>query len=156
MAISPTLKEFLDEKHIHYDLIHHPYTENSMETAEAAHVPGDQLAKSVLLKDDQDYLLAVVPSTYMVQVSDLDNQLHRRLDLVTETELADIFTDCELGAIPPIGEAYYIDTIVDERLLHEEHIYIEAGDHTNLLHLDGKNFKKLTSNSKSSAFCRHV
>lgn len=156
MSISPTLKEFLDENHIRYDLVHHPYTEGSMETAEAAHVPGDQLAKSVLLKDEQDYLLAVIPSTYRVQLSDLDNQLHRRLGLVSESELADIFIDCELGAIPPIGEAYFIDTIVDGRLMQENDIYIEAGDHANLVHLDGENFKKLTRNTQLSEFCRHI
>ena len=156
MTMSPTLREFLDENRIQYDLIQHRYSEGSMETAQAAHIPGDKLAKSVELKDDLDYLMAVVPSTYRVQISDLDNQLHRRLGLVSETELADIFVDCELGAIPPIGEAYYIDTIVDERLIHQDDVYIEAGDHSSLVHLDRDNFKKLVHNTKTSEFCRHI
>jgi Ala-tRNA(Pro) deacylase len=127
-----------------------------METAQAAHVPGDKLVKSVILKDDKDYLMAVVPSTYHVQISDLSNQLHRHFDLVSEAELADIFIDCELGAIPPIGQAYFIDTLVDKKLMDHPDVYIEAGDHTNLVHLDNENFKKLVRNSAYSEFTTHL
>lgn len=156
MSMAPTLKEYLDEKHIHYDLIQHAYTEGSMATAEAAHIPGDQLVKSVLLKDDLDYLMAVVPSTYKIQLSELENQLDRHLDFVSEAELADIFVDCELGAIPPIGEAYYIDSIIDKKLMEQKDVYLEAGDHTNLVHLNTEDFQKLTKYSKCSEFTTHV
>jgi Ala-tRNA(Pro) deacylase len=127
-----------------------------METAEIAHIPGDKLVKSVLLKDDQEYLMAVVPSTYHVQLSDLASRFHRHLELVPETELVSIFTDCETGAIPPIGQAYAIDMVVDEKLLDCEDLYIEAGDHQSLVHLQHEDFLRLIQNSPHADFTRHI
>ena len=156
MAIAITLEEYLEELGISYDMVTHAHTDTSMETAQAAHIPGDNLVKSVLLKDDQDYVMAIVPSTYHVQLSDLASKFHRHLELVSEAELASIFTDCEIGAIPPIGHAYAIDMIIDNKLLGCDDLYIEAGDHENLVHIKNEDFKQLISNSPRSDFTRHV
>ena len=156
MGMAITLQEYLDELGISYDLVTHAPTDTSLETAQAAHVPGDNLVKSVLLKDDMDYLMAVVPSTYHVQLSDLSSEFHRNLELVSEAELASIFTDCEVGAIPPIGDAYAIDMIVDNKLLNRDDLYIEAGDHENLVHIKNVDFKHLIRNSPCSDFTRHI
>lgn len=156
MAIAITLQEYLEELGISYDLVTHTPTDTSMETAQAAHVPGDNVVKSVLLKDDQDYVMAVVPSTYHVQLSDLASKFHRHLELVPEAELASIFTDCEIGAIPPIGDAYAIDMIVDNKLLNRDDLYIEAGDHENLVHIKNVDFRHLIRNAPCSDFTRHV
>jgi len=156
MAIALKLQEYLTELGISYDVVSHSVTGSSMETAQVAHVPGDKLVKSVLLKDDRDYVMAVVPSTYHVQLSDLASRLHRHLQLVPESELESIFNDCEVGAIPPIGQAYAIDMIVDDKLLECEDLYIEAGDHKNLVHLRLDDFKRLVRNSPHADFTRHV
>jgi Ala-tRNA(Pro) deacylase len=156
MAIAMSLQEYLDDLGISYDVVSHKPTGSSMETAEVARIPGDKLVKSVLLKDDQEYLLAVVPSTYHVQLSDLASRFHRHLELVPETELASIFTDCETGAIPPIGQAYAIDMVVDDKLLDCEDLYIEAGDHQSLVHLQLEDFLRLIQNSPHADFTRHV
>ena len=156
MAIAITLQEYLEELGISYDVVTHTPTDTSMETAQAAHVPGDNVVKSVLLKDDQDYVMAIVPSTYHVQLSDLASKFHRHLELVPEAELASIFTDCEIGAIPPIGEAYAIDMIVDNKLLNRDDLYIEAGDHEHLVHIKNDDFRQLMRNSTCSDFTRHV
>lgn len=156
MAMAITLREYLDELGIKYDIVNHTHTETSMETAAAAHVPGDKLVKSVVLKDDQDYLMAIVPSTYHVQLSDLPSIFSRHLELVPEDEIAAIFTDCDVGAIPPIGHAYAIDMIVDDKLLKCDDVYLEAGDHENLVHINNRDFRKLVSNSPSGDFTRHI
>ena len=156
MAIAMSLRDYLDELGISYDVVTHETTGSSMETAQAAHVPGDKLVKSVLLKDDQEYLLAVVPSTCHVQLSDLASRFDRHLELVPEAELASIFTDCETGAIPPVGQAYAIEMVIDNRLLDCEDLYIEAGDHQSLVHLQHDDFVRLVQNSPHADFTRHV
>ena len=87
---------------------------------------------------------------------DLASRLHRHLELVPEAELASIFTDCEVGAIPPIGQAYAIDMIVDNKLLDCEDLYLEAGDHRSLVHLRSDEFKRLIQNAPHASFTRHV
>lgn len=156
MAIALTLQEYLKECDIDYDVVEHDPTMSSIDAAEAAHIPGDQLAKSVILKDDQDYLMAVVPSTCHVKLHHLERELDRNLGLVDEEELSTIFNDCEVGAIPPIGQAYFIDMIVDKSLMDKGDIYFEAGDHKSLVHMSGDSFKKLIRDSKTSDFTTNI
>ena len=108
MAISRSLKNYLEEQGVQYDVVRHVHTESSMHTAAAAHVPGDRLAKSVLVVDEEGCLLVVVPSSHRVQLGELDRQLERNLGLATEDELRELFKDCKIGAIPPVGAAYGI------------------------------------------------
>lgn len=153
MAMAMTLQEYLMNSEIDYEILKHSYTEASMETAECAHIPGKQLAKSVMLEDENGrYLLAVIPSSYHIDLGKLHRQFQVRVGLATEQELAEIFDDCELGAIPPIGDAYGVDVIMDDSLEECTDIYFEAGDHTSLVHLSGENFKQLMNQARHARF----
>ena len=143
MAIAKRLSWYLNNHDVAYEVIPHPRTESSQETARAAHVDEDHLAKCVLLEDERGYLLAVLPTSRRVALDDLREHFGRRLELATEPELADIFDDCELGAVPPVGRAYGIPTVVDESLLHLEDVYFEAGEHEDLVHMKGTEFARL-------------
>ena len=156
MAISITLKEYLDEKGVDYEVLKHPYTYSSMDTAASAHVPGSKLAKSVVLEDSKGFLMAIVPTTHHVEIDQLSYQLNRPLELATEHELSELFTDCDVGAIPPIGEAYGMDMLVDESLTQSSDVYFEAGDHTCLVHVSGDDFKELMRNAEIGAISRHT
>lgn len=156
MAMAITLRDFLDHAGIEYDLVEHLYSSNSMQSAETAHVPGDRLAKSVLLEDEHGYLLAVIPATHRVDLGDLHRRLNRMVGLATERELIDIFPDCEEGAVPPLGKAYGVDVIVDESLAWQPEIYFEAGDHTDLVHLSGEAFQELLGDAEQGQFSRHL
>jgi len=155
MAMAITLQRYLDGQEIHYDIVKHAPTNTSMETAEAAHIPGDKLVKTVLLKDEKGYLMAVIPSTYHVQLSDLPSMFNRRMELVPEKEIANIFTDCEVGAIPPLGHAYAMNMIVDNKLINHGDMYIETGDHESLAHISSGDFSKLVTHTQCGNFTRH-
>jgi len=156
MAVAATLREYLNRWGVEYEVVPHAHTSSSLETAEAAHVPGDKLAKCVVTEDYRGYLVVVVPASHEVEFSRLDEQLDRRLELAAEEELADIFTDCELGAIPPLGEAYGVDVAVDHRLAECDDIYFEAGDHAELLHLRGEDFRDLMAGAEHGNYSRHL
>lgn len=156
MGIAITLQEHLDERGIDYELVRHPPSYSSMQTAALAHVPGHQLAKSVLLEDEDGYLMVVVPSTHRVRLGLLHKQLERPLGLATEPELGDLFPDCETGAIPPVGEAYGIPTLLDDSLRGCSDIYFEAGDHSELVHLSGREFQRMMEDVPHGRFSRHI
>ena len=143
MSIAMTVSDYLAEHDVAYDVLTHPHTATSGETAEVSHVPGTRLAKSVILGDDVGYLMVVLPSNRQVDLGELHRQLNRNLGLVTESELGRLFTDCETGALPAMGPAYGLETVVDDLLAEQPDIYFEAGDHEQLIHVSAEAFQML-------------
>jgi len=145
MAIAETIQRFLEQQSVEYDLVPHPHTGSSHETAEAAHVDEDHIAKAVIVKDEAGYAMVVVPASNWVEVGHLRKELNRDFHLATEAELAKLFNDCEAGAAPPLGIAYGIETFLDEALTSLANVYFEAGDHELLVHTTGEGFRTLLS-----------
>jgi len=146
------VKWFLDSQHANYEVRTHRHTSSSAETAAAAQVPADQFAKCVLLEDERGYVIAVLPSSRRIQLKLLREQLHRKLTLATEEEFGQLFPDCEVGAIPPLGAAYGVPTLIDDTLLHQGHVYFEAGDHEALICMGGAQFLNLLASSRHGNF----
>ncbi len=146
MTIASTVSRFLTEAHAEYDIVNHTHTESAAQSALAANVPLNQVAKAIVLKDRMGkYVMAVVPAHNKLRVRWLSEVVSRDLQLVSEVELKDIFQDCELGAVPALGQAYGIDMIWDDELLACDDIYIESGDHEQLLHMSREQFAALMS-----------
>jgi Ala-tRNA(Pro) deacylase len=143
MGVAATLQDYLESRKVAYEVIEHPYSNSSMRTAEAAHIPGDQVAKSILLGDDSSYLLAVIPATHRLELDRLNQVLARSLEMIDEEEIASTFSDCKTGAIPVVGEAYGVDAVLDAALSHEPDVYFESGDHEHLIHMRGEDFRIL-------------
>jgi Ala-tRNA(Pro) deacylase len=154
--MSPSLQRHLEQRGAAYDLVPHPHTETSMDTAAAAHVPGDGLAKAVTLKDGDRSLLMVVPSDYHVHLGRLHHALGREVGLATEAELAEIFPDCDVGAVPPVGAAFGLDTLVDRRMLEQPEVWFESGDHETLVHVSGDTFRSLLAEARRVDVAEHV
>ena len=155
MNIAPTLVKQLAKYGINYNTIHHSYSNSSLHAAHSANIPVQKMVKTVVLEDDQGYVMALVQADHYVKINELNMLLNRRMGLATETELASLFTDCEPGAIPPIGDAYGMTTIVDKNLDDCNDVYIEAGNHTDLLHLSGSAFRQLVEHSRHASICVH-
>lgn len=145
MTISPTLQTHLDRNHIEYDLIPHPPTTSSGSTAEACHISGRCVVKGVVLRrDDGGYVMAALPASHHIKLDDLEMQFGENFDFATEDELAELFPDCALGAIPPVGECYGLDLIADDSVHEPPEVYFEGGDHATLVHMTQAQFEKLT------------
>jgi Ala-tRNA(Pro) deacylase len=143
MAIAQTLKSYLDSHGIHFAMVEHVHTESAIDSAKSAHVPAHQLAKAVVLKDDDGYIVSVLPSSNRLNLGWVNEELQREFRLATEPELKSLFKDCATGAIPALSEAYGLEVIWDDQLKHASDIYIEAGDHEHLIHLKGTDFRQL-------------
>jgi Ala-tRNA(Pro) deacylase len=156
MSMSATLQDCLRSKGSQYEIVHHPYSHSSIETAAAARIPGDRLAKTVLLEDEHGYVAAVLPSTYAVRLSELWAQTGRHLVLAKEVELRKLFKDCDAGALPPVCTAYGMYTYLDESLAHQPDVYFEAGDHEALIHMGTKQFLDLMDRAERARFARRM
>jgi Ala-tRNA(Pro) deacylase len=149
MAIAMTLKQYLDDHHAKYDVMPHNPTTTMSRTAEACHVPGDRMAKAVILRDEDGYLMAVVPATHHLRLGAVKALLGRAIGLAGEDDAMTRFADCENGAFPPLGAAYGMEAVFDDSLLDGPEVYLEAGDHNHVVHMDGREFGRLTVS------CRH-
>jgi Ala-tRNA(Pro) deacylase len=156
MSMSATLQDCLRSKGSQYEIVHHPYSHSSIETAAAARIPGDRLAKTVLLEDEHGYVAAVLPSTYAVRLSELWAQTGRHLVLAKEVELRKLFKDCDAGALPPVCTAYGMYTYLDESLAQQPDVYFEAGDHEALIHMGTKQFLSLMDRAERARFARRM
>lgn len=154
MTIAPTLRKYLDQN-VAYDVIWHEPTMTSMRTAEASHVSGERLAKAVVLRRDGGYMLAVLPASHHIRLRDLEKQLGEHVDLAEEGELDALFRDCAHGAIPPVGDCYALDVIVDDSIAEEPEVYLEGGDHATLIHLSHEQFARLIADARRGHFSVH-
>ena len=155
MNIAPTLAKRLASLNISYDVIHHDYSVSNSKSARSAHIPTSKMVKPVIFEDFKGYVMALVPADQKVQVKQLNTITNRRMKLSSEAEIDKLFSDCELGAIPPVGDAYGITTIVDTQLSYCNNVYIESGTHTELLHLSGRSFKRLMAKAFHAPICPH-
>ena len=143
MGIALSLKQYLDGRGVPYEVMTHERTFRSSATAHASSISEDNLAKGVLMRRDDGYILAIVPASCHVQIEALSNCLQQPIDLASETEASMIFGDCELGCIPPVAGAYGLTAVMDDSLEGFNDIYFEGGDHRSLVHLTGRDFHRL-------------
>lgn len=143
MAIARRLRWYLEQSGLPYDVLPHAHTASSLETAHVAHLEPQKLVKPVLLEDERGYVMAVVPATSRVDLARLSEQMHRELELASEREIADLFADCDRGALPPLGTPYRIPTVYDDTIADLPDVFFEAGDHEDVVHMRAADFLHL-------------
>jgi Ala-tRNA(Pro) deacylase len=155
MPIASSLEKYLAEKSAEYEVVTHTPTVSASRTAQVSHVSGDRIAKAVVLKSDDGYLLAVLPASHHIQLGELQRWLNRPIGLATEDESAALFSDCQLGAFPATGGAYGLEVVMDDALSAQPDIYFEGGDHSSLVHVSAEQFKELMTGAKEGRFSHH-
>ena len=155
MTISQTLYKHLTRLDADYQVMPHPQTFSSSQTAQISHISGHCLAKGVVVKDDQGYLVAVLPAANHIWFDELNALTLRRLNLAEEEEASQLFADCETGAFPVLGEAYGLEVVLDDSLMDQPDIYFEAGDHASLLHMSGRQFDRVMEHALHGRFSHH-
>jgi Ala-tRNA(Pro) deacylase len=138
------LKEFLDQSGVKYISISHSPAFTAQEIAASAHIPGKELAKTVMVKLDGSMAMAVLPASYFVDLERLAKVAGAtRAELAPENEFKDLFPECEPGAMPPFGNLYEMQVFVSQSLAEDKEIAFNAGSHTELLKLAYEDFERL-------------
>ncbi len=138
------LKDFLDKEHIKYVTIEHSPAYTAQEIAAEAHIPGKELAKTVVIKIDGEMAMVVTPASERIELDHLRESLGAsEVGLATENEFKDSFPDCETGAMPPFGNLYGMKVFVSQTLREDEQIAFNAGTHSELVRLAYTEFERL-------------
>jgi Ala-tRNA(Pro) deacylase len=112
--------EFLRSRRVWFEELLHPPASSATKHAHHMHVPGRLVAKTVLVKADGRFVLAVLPCTSRIELAAMAAALGlpaSEVRLATTEELLGIFTDCEPGVVPPFGRLYGLRTVFDVSLL---------------------------------------
>jgi len=138
------LTQFLDNHNTRYVVVIHSPAYTAQEIAARAHVPGRELAKTVMAKVDGTMTMLVLPASSMVNFTALRQEVAEgRAELATEAEFKGLFPECEVGAMPPFGNLFGIPVFVDRALLEDEEIAFNAGTHKELVRLSYADFARL-------------
>ncbi|HKL63441.1 MAG TPA: YbaK/EbsC family protein [Woeseiaceae bacterium] len=138
------LKEFLDRENVKYVTIGHSPAFTAQEVAERAHIPGKELAKTVMVKIDGRLAMIAVPASEHVRLAHLKEALGAdEVELAGEYEFKERFPDCETGAMPPFGNLYDMPVFVSATLREDDEIAFNAGSHSELIRMAYADFERL-------------
>jgi Ala-tRNA(Pro) deacylase len=110
------------------------------------------MVKAVVLKGADGFMLALLPASRHIQFDKLRQLLGDEVNIAGEEQVETLFVDCEPGSVPALGAAYGLDVIVDDSLKGQSDVYVEGGDHANLVHLSGVSFQKLMKDARHGQF----
>lgn len=145
------LKEFLDSHDVKYVTMSHSPAYTAQEIAAAAHVSGWEMAKTVIVKIDGEFAMAVLPASEHIDFEALKEALDgSKVELATEAEFKDLFPKCDVGAMPPFGNLYGLPVYVAPELAEDEQIVFSAGSHTELVRMNYQDFEDLVQPSMLS------
>ncbi len=144
--IAKKLKDFLDSYQVKYVTVQHSPAFSAQEVAASVHVPGKEMAKTVIVNVKGELAMAVLPASYHIDFHRLMDALRTiNMYLATEEEFQSRFPDCELGAMPPFGNLYGMKTYVSKSLSEDRQITFQAGNHSVAITMDWQDYQRLVS-----------
>jgi len=150
MSVINLWLEYLNERRVHYSHSIHPRAQTALETAEAERMPAHEFAKTVVYFSNTGFGIAVVPADQFVDLAKLGRLLElSSIRLANEAELAALFPDCELGAMPPFGDACNLPVIVDAGIAGD-FIAFTVGTHRDIVRISFADFQRLAKPTVSS------
>ena len=146
MPIPQRVREYLDSRNVPHEWLHHAQAFTAQQVAHSIHVSGKHLAKTVVLSADGRLVLGVIPASRRLNLQELRALLEvKHLEMLSEDDLAKVFPDCELGAVPPLGNLYGMEVWVDRTLSESEDIVFCTGTHVDCVRMKYSDFAGLVT-----------
>jgi len=138
------LKQFLDDQQVKYVTIQHSLAYTAQETAQSAHIPGNEMAKTVMVLVDDQMAMAVLRAPDKVDLDRLrDVTGAKTVEFASEQQFQGLFPSVDVGAMPPFGNLYDMPVYVEENLSRDQQIAFNAGSHSELIQLAYDDFARL-------------
>jgi Ala-tRNA(Pro) deacylase len=156
MAIAAKLKKYLDANKVKYKALKHKLAYTAQEIAAAQKVPGKRVVKSVLVKVDERYILAVLPAIHLIDTDKFKKILKcKTLKIAREKDIEKAIPDYEPGAMPPFGNLFNLDTYADKILIEDSEIVFNGGTHKDTVKMKFSDFEKLAK-PRIAEFGKHI
>jgi Ala-tRNA(Pro) deacylase len=144
MKCRERMEQYLRENGVDFEVQTHAQAFTMQEVAAALHVPGNQVAKVVMVKADDDKVMAVLPAPYRLNIDLLRDLVGaKRARLAKEEEFADLFPDCATGAMPPFGNLYDVPVYADRSMAEEPDMVFRIGTHRETMKIAYADFVQL-------------
>ena len=143
MEIPKLLTDCLEEKGVFYEIVRHPEAVTAQRAAEVEHVKARYHAKVVMVRSNGRHLMAVVPADHRVDLQKIEKLTGQPATLESEQDFKGLFPDCAVGAMPPFGNLFGLETYVDESLAQQDYIVFEAGTHTDAIKLNYRDYERI-------------
>jgi len=138
------LATLLEQRGIHFERTIHPPTYTAQTLAAEEHESGYRVAKPVVVKGEGGFVMCVVPACARVELEAVGRLLRdKTVRLATETEMAEMFPECDLGAEPPVGELFGLPTLMDDSLQDEDFLLLQAGTHTEAIKMRREDYQEI-------------
>ena len=145
MSVNKRTKEFLDSQGVQYEVIEHTPAYTAQEVAAMTHISGSEIAKVVMVKVGDEFVMVVLPASKRLDLDALQQVLgsdaHPRL--AGEKQFGGLFPDCELGAEPPLGNLWDVPVVVAQSLSEDQHIAFNAGNHREVIRMAYSDYERL-------------
>lgn len=145
MQIPKQLIDRLNENNVEYEILHHAEAVTAQRIAQVEHVKGRHQAKVVMLKSGDEHLMMVLPADHQIDLEKVENVVGKPVSLETENEFKSLFPDSAIGAMPPFGNLYGLQTFVDKHLAEQEYFVFEAGTHTDGIIINYRDYERLVN-----------
>jgi Ala-tRNA(Pro) deacylase len=150
------VQSYLDQLGIQYRVCHHSIAYTAQDLAAAEHMPGQKVIKPVIVRADGQFVMCALPAAYKVDMEELRAQLDARdVSLVEEEKLNELFPDCELGAEPPIGRLFNMQTLMDESVMSDSQVMFQAGNHSDAVIMSLADYRRAAM-PEVAHFGRHI
>jgi Ala-tRNA(Pro) deacylase len=144
MEKSTDLLNYLQESKVQYELIEHDPAFTAHDVARTSRVPENEMAKTIIVRTDSGFWMAVLRADQNIDMSALRKMLHvKELHLANEEDLNYLFPSCQVGAMPPFGNLYNVPVILDALLATDEHIAFNACTHSKVIRMSYGDFERL-------------
>jgi len=154
MAIPKTMQQYFRQAQIEYQLIRHPRTANPIQAAESSRISLNQFISAHVYQGEDKLVMAVTTLHRVIDVGQLSRLMKQTLQPLSPQALFLLFKECECGVHPPIGMHDHVEMVIDPKVRQLSKVYFEAGNHTEVMCVDGKAYQQLTEQALWAPFSR--
>ena len=145
MEIPKQLIDCLSQNNVEYEILHHAEAITAQRVAQAEHIKGRHQAKVVMIRSGDEHLMMVLPADHQIDLEKVEKVIGKPVSLAKENEFKSLFRDSAIGAMPPFGNLYGLQTFVDTHLAEQEYIVFEAGTHTDGIIISYRDYERIVN-----------